>query len=95
MGSIVEYRCDACTFATGSLSIGWGKAGRQEFWGALATCSPCKKIGVVDLTTTQVRRGSRCGECDGPLTLHEGISKNMECPQCVSSMRHAALGTWT
>jgi hypothetical protein len=94
MGSIVEYRCTACTFATGHLSVGWGKAGRRRFWGGLARCSPCKKIGVIDLTTTNIDRGGNCVQCGGLLTLLEGISQSIECPRCGTAMHHAPLGTW-
>ena len=94
MGMIVEYRCRICTFSSGHLSVGWGKAGRQQFWGGLARCSPCKSIRVVDLTRKNVDRGSRCVQCDGPLTLLEGTSESVECPHCGRSMNHASLGTW-
>lgn len=94
MGSIVEYRCGTCAFSTGQLSVGWGKPGRQEFWGGLARCNPCKKIGVVNLTGTQADSDRRCVECNGPLTLHEGTSVAIQCPHCGASMKHAAIGTW-
>jgi hypothetical protein len=94
MGSLVEYRCTTCTFATGQLSVGWGKAGRQKFWGALARCGPCKKIGVVDLGVTHADREKRCMDCNGLLTLFEGISVSIPCPRCSTSMHHAALGNW-
>ncbi len=94
MGSIVEYRCTACRFTTGQLSLGWGKAGRHQFWGGLARCTPCKMIGVVDLTMKNSDRGSRCVQCNGPLTLLEGLSVSVQCPQCGTSMNHGPIGTW-
>lgn len=94
MGSVVEYRCRTCTFATGRLSVGWGKAGRQTFWGGLAACTPCKSVSVVNLMLRTARQDTRCAKCNGQLTLFEGISVNIPCPQCHSPMRHAALDTW-
>lgn len=96
MGSVVEYHCAACTFSSGHLSIGWGKAGRQSFWGALARCNPCKKLGVVDLTVRRddLRDERRCGQCNAPLTILEGISVAVTCPRCNTPMHHASVGTW-
>lgn len=95
MGSVVEYRCTSCTFATGPLSVGWGKSGRQAFWGGLASCSQCKLFTVVNLTTRNIdRTDSRCGKCNGLLTLFEGISANIPCPHCRSTMHHGALEPW-
>ena len=95
MGSVVEYRCTSCAFTTGRLSIGWGKPGRQAFWGSLAACGECKQFSVVNLTNRSVdRKDSRCEKCNGLLTLFEGISVNIPCPYCRSAMRHGALETW-
>jgi ribosomal protein S27E len=96
MGSVVEFRCRVCTFSTERLSIGWGKAGRQRYWGALARCTPCQTIGVVDLSVTQSDRfrDRRCTHCNGPLTVFEGISETIPCPRCSTSMHHAPLGMW-
>ena len=96
MGSVVEYRCGTCTFSSGRLSVGWGKAGRQRFWGALAHCHDCKKLDVVDLTVrSQDRNGEhRCAQCNAPLKILEGLSVAIPCPRCSTPMQHAPLGTW-
>ena len=95
MGSVVEYRCAACAFTSGQLSVGWGKAGRQSFWGALARCNPCMTLGVVDLIERNSDRSERrCGNCNAPLTILEGLSIAVPCPRCNTPMHHAPLGTW-
>lgn len=95
MGSIVEYRCPSCAFATGELSIGWGKAGRASFWGGLARCEPCKTVGVVDLSRKGVGYGDRkCQDCGRGLVVLEGTFVSVTCPRCSVPMNHATLGTW-
>lgn len=94
MGSVVEYRCAACSFSTGHLSIGWGKAGRQKFWGALARCVPCRDLGVVDLSAKHTG-DIRCAQCQGLLVLFEGTSVSIPCPWCSASLRHARVDTWS
>ncbi|MFN8546016.1 MAG: hypothetical protein U0807_17685 [Candidatus Binatia bacterium] len=96
MGSLVEYRCTACDFTTGKLTLGWGKAGRGAFWGGLASCPACRDLGVVDLAQPRSeRRDRRCTQCNGPLTLLEGIAATVPCPRCGATLRHANLGSWT
>ena len=95
MGSVVEYRCAACAFSTGRLSVGWGKAGRASFWGGLALCDACKKLTVIDLADTRTdRRDRRCPDCNGVLKLFEGIAERIKCPQCGGALRYADLGSW-
>jgi hypothetical protein len=96
MGSVVEYRCGSCSFATGRLNVGWGKAGRASFWGGLALCEACKDIVVVDLSDTRTdRRDRRCGQCSGPLKLFDGIAEKIACPRCGVSLRSGQLGSWS
>jgi hypothetical protein len=96
MGSLVEYHCDACAFSTGKLSVGWGKAGRRQFWGGLARCEPCKEVGVVDLSSAAPDYGGRrCGHCGGALTLLDGTSTRIPCPRCNVLMDHERLGIWS
>ena len=95
MGSVVAYHCGSCSFSTGDLSVGWGKAGRKAFWGGLARCEPCKEVGVVDLSAAELDfRGRRCGHCGGALTLIEGIATSIPCPRCNARMAYGALGKW-
>jgi hypothetical protein len=95
MGSVVEYRCDACAFSTGKLSVGWGKAGRGRYWGGLARCTPCKAVEVVDLSSAEPDFGGRrCGHCGGSVTLLDGMSTRIPCPRCNVPMEHARLGSW-
>jgi len=96
MGSVVEYRCAACSFSTGRLSVGWGKAGRASFWGGLALCEACKDLNVIDLADTRAdRRDRRCATCNGPLKLYEGIAERIACPRCGGALRCANLGSWS
>jgi hypothetical protein len=96
MGSIVEYRCGGCTFSTGRLSVGWGKAGRASFWGGLAVCEACKDLTVIDLADTRTeRRDRRCAQCNGPLKLFDGIVQRIGCPRCGVPLRCATLGSWS
>ncbi len=95
MGSVVEYRCPACAFSSGRLSLGWGKAGRASYWGGLALCEGCKALSVVDLAVTQSdRRDRRCERCHGLLKLLEGIAEELGCPQCGKTLRHSTIGSW-
>lgn len=95
MGAVIEYRCSACVFSSGHLSIGWGKAGRGKFWGGLARCDPCKQVRVVDLSRPEPNsRGRRCEHCGGQLTLVEGTQTSIACPECGSPMDHRRLGIW-
>jgi hypothetical protein len=95
MGSVLEYRCPACTFASGKLSVGWGKAGRAAYWGGLALCPACHEVCVVDLADVRPdQRVHRCERCKGPLKLLEGTSERVQCPQCATPLRQVALGSW-
>ena len=95
MGSIVEYRCGACTFSSGRLQVGWGKAGRASYWGGLALCEPCKEISVIDLSDKRVdRRDRRCAQCNGLLKLLDGIAERIKCPRCGAGLTYASAGSW-
>ncbi|MGH7859430.1 MAG: hypothetical protein ACREQY_19060 [Candidatus Binatia bacterium] len=96
MGSVVEFQCGTCTYSTGQLQLGWGKAGRAGFWGGLARCEPCGQLGVVDLAVkVTFREEPRCALCKRPLTLLEGTSVMVPCPRCRGPLRHATIGTWS
>lgn len=96
MGSVVAYRCPACSFATDNLSIGWGKAGRARFWGGLALCAACKQILVINLAESRAeRRDQKCTRCNGPLKLIEGTADTVGCPQCGKPLGHAIVGSWS
>ena len=96
MGSIIEYRCAACTYASGELSVGWGKEGRASFWGGLARCTPCKKLGVVDLSRKYTGIGERsCDACGGGLTLFEGTFGSVPCPRCAKPLQPETHGRWS
>ena len=99
MGSVVEFTCSACGFTTGKLSVGWGRAGREAFWGGLGVCPSCRDIAVVDLASRPVDRAGRhdsrrCAKCNGPMTLLEGTSQDIPCPQCARVLARANLGVW-
>lgn len=95
MGSLVEYHCAACSFSSGQLQIGWGKAGRSSFWGGLARCEPCEVLGVADLALRgRGQQEPRCGACRGPLTLLEGTSVTVACPRCRAPLHQATVGVW-
>jgi len=95
MGSVLEYRCPACAFASGRLSVGWGKAGRAAFWGGLALCPACQEVCVVDLADVRPdQREHRCERCKGPLKLLAGTSERFHCPQCATPLKQVALGSW-
>jgi predicted Zn finger-like uncharacterized protein len=95
MGSVVEYRCRSCAFSTGRLSLGWGKAGRARYWGALAHCENCKTLVVVDLSDTRLdQRDRRCEKCRAVLKLLEGMAHDVSCPQCRGVLTQSTLGTW-
>lgn len=97
MGTVVAYRCTACSFSSGQLRIGWGKSGRASFWGGLVRCDPCGALGVADLASHRERadRDPRCEKCDGLLTRLEGTSERIPCPRCRGALRHETIGTWT
>jgi len=96
MGSLVEYRCATCHYATGKLTVGWGKAGRASYWGGLALCDACKELRVVDLSDARAdRRDRRCAQCNGPLKMIEGIAERVGCPQCGAPLAAANLGSWS
>jgi len=96
MGLRITYQCAACGFASGELSLGWGKGGRRRFWGGLALCPACKRLTGVNLA-----RGSseatdhRCTECRGLLVLLEGIANDVKCPRCETFLHPSILGSWT
>ena len=92
MGTIVEFNCQGCGFTSGSLSVGWGKAGRTRFWGGLSLCPACKRLSVVDLATKQDVH--RCPECQGQLQLLEGLAQDIPCPACSKILRSKSLGVW-
>ena len=95
MGSVVEYRCPTCAFASGRLQVGWGKAGRASFWGGLAVCEACKEISVVDLSDKRVdRRDRKCAHCNGLLKLLDGIAERIKCPSCGASLQYSSAGSW-
>ncbi|MGH7803150.1 MAG: hypothetical protein ACREQJ_02280 [Candidatus Binatia bacterium] len=95
MGSVVEYRCSGCHFRSGDLAIGWGKAGRARFWGGLARCGGCKELGVVDLNIGTRVQDRRCGRCDAPLAMIEGMSASVGCPRCELPMEFATVKLWS
>jgi phage FluMu protein Com len=100
MGSIVEFTCPACNFATGKLSVGWGRAGREAYWGGLGVCPACKEIAVVDLASRPVDQAGRqdsrrCPKCQGLITLLEGMSQDIPCPRCgARALQRGHLGVW-
>jgi predicted RNA-binding Zn-ribbon protein involved in translation (DUF1610 family) len=95
MGSVVAYKCGSCSFVTEQLSIGWGKAGRAQFWGGLALCPECKELTVVNLAEARAdRRDRRCTRCNSALKLIEGTTESIPCPRCGHTLRHAILGSW-
>jgi predicted RNA-binding Zn-ribbon protein involved in translation (DUF1610 family) len=96
MGSLVEYRCPSCAYATGKLTVGWGKAGRASYWGGLALCEACREVRVIDLSDSRAdRRDRRCAQCNGPLKMIEGISERVSCPQCGAALTAGNLGNWS
>ncbi|HEV7735509.1 MAG TPA: hypothetical protein VGR62_25265 [Candidatus Binatia bacterium] len=96
MGSLVEFRCPTCSYATPKLQVGWGKAGRANYWGGLALCEACKDVVCVDLSDTRTdRRDRRCATCNGPLKLIEGIAERVPCPKCTAGLKQSNLGSWS
>jgi len=95
MGSVIEYRCGQCQYTTGPLRVGWGKAGRGAFWGAVGFCPACKELISVDLSDPRVERRSdrRCSRCNGPVKVVEG-TEMARCPQCGAPLKRAPQGTW-
>jgi hypothetical protein len=92
MGSIVEFNCRSCGFTTENLKVGWGKEGRTRFWGGLGVCPACKRLSVVDLSAKLDMH--RCKECQGQLTLLEGLAQDIPCPECTKTLRSTNLGVW-
>jgi hypothetical protein len=92
MGSIVEFNCRSCGFTTENLRVGWGKEGRTRFWGGLGVCPTCKRLSVVDLAAKLDMH--RCKECQGQLTLLEGLAQDIPCPECSKTLRSTNLGVW-
>jgi hypothetical protein len=93
MGSIVEFTCRSCGYSSGSLSVGWGRAGRTRYWGGLGVCATCKRLCVVDLANKQDMH--RCEECQGALQLLEGLAADIPCPACNGTiLRTNNLGVW-
>lgn len=96
MGSLVEYRCPTCKYESGTLQVGWGKAGRARYWGGLALCAACRQVMVVDLSDTKVdRRDRRCATCNGPVKLLEGIAERVGCPHCGAALVPENRGGWS
>lgn len=97
MGSVVEYRCGACTFSSGELRIGWGKSGRAAFWGGLARCEPCGEIGVANIAMRRARDAidPRCATCGGLVHLLEGTSVRVPCPRCHRALDFKTVATWS
>jgi predicted RNA-binding Zn-ribbon protein involved in translation (DUF1610 family) len=96
MGSVVVYRCSACNFSTDKLSVGWGKAGRGEFWGALAVCAACRQVIAVNLAEKVADRSDRrCTQCNAPVKLIEGTVERVPCPQCGKALGHETVGVWS
>ena len=99
MGSLVQFTCPACGFGTGKLSVGWGRAGREAYWGGLGVCPACREVVVVDLASRAPDRAGRhdsrrCPSCSGPVTLLEGTSQDIPCPHCAKVLERANLGVW-
>ena len=96
MGSIVQFVCPTCRYATSELQVGWGKAGRAKYWGGLAVCAACKEIRLVDLSDPKVdRRDRRCVECNGPLKMIEGMAERVPCPFCATPLEAGHKGSWS
>jgi len=97
LGSVVEYRCVACSFSSGELRLGWGKSGRSSFWGGLVRCDPCGELGVMDIAASRAStdRELHCANCRGLLTLIEGTSVSVPCPRCRATLRYETVGTWS
>ena len=86
----VMYRGE--DFTSENLRVGWGKEGRTRFWGGLGLCPACKRLSVVDLSAKLDMH--RCKECQGQLTLLEGLSQDIPCPECTKVLRSTNLGVW-
>ena len=97
MGSIVTYRCTACTFSTSELRVGWGKKGRAAFWGGLVHCQPCGELGTIDLAVHREYRATepKCGACGALLNRLEGTSVQIPCPRCQRVLRPLTVGMWS
>ena len=97
MGSIISYRCTACTFSTSELRIGWGKKGQAAFWGGLVHCKPCGELGTIDLAVRREGRATdaKCAACGAILDRLEGPSAEVPCPRCRRALRPLMLGTWS
>jgi hypothetical protein len=95
LGSVVQYRCGACSFSSGELRLGWGKAGRASFWGGLFRCDPCGELTVSHIAARgNTNREPRCAKCGGLLAPLEGTSVTIPCPGCRRMLRHETVGTW-
>ena len=95
MGSVVAYKCGACSFTSEQMQIGWGKAGRAQYWGGLAVCAECKELMVVNLAEARAdRRDRRCARCNGALRLIEGTTEAIPCPKCGQRLRHSIVSSW-
>ncbi len=92
MGSIVEFNCLSCGYASGNLSVGWGKAGRTRFWGGLGVCAACQRVCVVDLSSKQDTH--KCEDCEGALQLLEGLAQDIPCPSCQTVLKTKNHGIW-
>lgn len=100
MGSTVRYHCTACGFTTSELRVGWGRAGRAAFWGAVGICPTCKDLTTIDLSARAPERGARssdrrCAACEGVVTVAEGLAATIRCPHCGAPLAHTALGQWS
>ncbi len=95
MGSRVRFRCEKCAFGTDELAVGWGKAGRDSYWGGLAHCPECRALTVVNLAEARAnKRDHRCPTCKGLLKLIDGTSERVPCPKCGGGLDQVVLGSW-
>ena len=53
-------------------------------------CPACKRLSVVDLSAKLDMH--RCKECQGQLTLLEGLAQDIPCPECSKTLRSTNLG---
>lgn len=96
MGSLVEYHCPTCRYASGTLRVGWGKAGRAQYWGGVALCASCRAVRCVDLAEGRgERRDRRCPDCGGPVRVLEGLAERVACPYCGATLVAETRGSWS